>query len=341
MQNHIKVVVVIHREKLMRFTLQDYSDILFTGYAYQLPDNVTNIIKNLTNELGVVIAAAAAATISHKPEEEFKRSTMHYGNKRSRIESRNKQSNDPNWKSAPQFKVTKIEKKEGVQQVLNEIRVCLNKISNKNYDQQRDAIVNCIDQVILQDSVDQIQTIAQSIFDIASSNKFYSELYAMLYKELIQKYDLFSRHIHHMINDYYVGIDSIEFVDSNENYDLYCENNKSNDKRKAMSTFIVNLMKQGIIPKVDVLELIIKLLEKVGGLVDTDDKVNLVDEITENLFILITLVAEDEYKCDGDVGVLKQRIKESVQSFSKYKVKEHKSISSRAIFKYMDIAAKL
>jgi hypothetical protein len=327
----------------MRVTLQDYSDILFTGYTYQLPENVSNIIKNLTKELGVVIAAAAAA-VSHKPEEEFKRSTMHYGNKRGRSELRNKMvTNDATWKTAPPFKTTKIEKKEGTQQVMNEIRVCLNKISNKNYEQQRDAIFKCIDQVILQDNVEtntdeQIKMVAQSIFDIASSNKFYSELYAMLYKELIDKYDLFRDHITHMINDYYVGIDTIEFVDSNEDYDRYCENNKLNDKRKAMSTFIVNLMKKDILPKCEVLDLTHKLLEKVAGLVDTDDNVNLVDEITENLFIIITLVIDDGNSHKED---LMSPIAGAVRLFSKYKVKEHKSISSRAIFKYMDIAAKL
>ena len=285
----------------MRYTLQDYSDILFTGYNYKLPDNNQTIINNLTKELGVVIAAAAAAAaISNKPDDDFKRSNIHYGNnKRGRSDTRFNNNNkgivDAKWKPVPQFKVTQIEKKEGTAQLMNELRVCLNKISNKNYEQQRDFIMKFIDEVHLQNDIeDPIKTIAQSIFDIASSNKFYSELYALLYKELIDKFDLFSDYITNLIENYYNSIDTIEFVDSNLDYDKYCENNKLNDKRKAMSTFIINLMKKGVLKKNDVLKLIIDLQEKVILLIDTDDSVNLVDEITENLYILITLVSQDQ-----------------------------------------------
>jgi hypothetical protein len=321
----------------MRYTLQDYSDILFTGYNYQLPENTQNIINNLTKELGVVIAAAAAAAnSSNKPDEEYKRSNMHYSNKRSRPESRfNKGPTDTQWKTVPQFKVTKMEKKEGTAQLMNEVRVCLNKISNKNYEQQRDAIIKWIEEI--EEGDDPIKSIAQSIFDIASSNKFYSELYALLYKELIDKFDLFSDYITNLIENYHNSIGEIEFVDSNLDYDKYCENNKLNDKRKAMSTFIINLMKKGVLKKNDVLQLIIDLQERVILLIDTDDSVNLVDEITENLYILITLVAQDTDTHIDENPEQIPKIKSNVEMCSKYKVKEHKSISSRAIFKYMDI----
>ena len=339
----------------MRYTLQDYSDILFTGYHYQLPDNTQTIINNLTKELGVVIAAAAAASaLSNKPDDECKRSNMHYNNKRGRSDTRfnnNKGPIDTKWKSVPQFKVTQIEKKEGAAQLMNELRVCLNKISNKNYEQQRDFIIKFIDEVGLQNDIERvseplgienpIKAIAQSIFDIASSNKFYSELYALLYKELIDRFDLFSDYITNLIENYYNSIDTIEYVDSNLDYDRYCENNKLNDKRKAMSTFIINLMKKGVLKKNDVLKLIIDLQEKVILLIDSDDSVNLVDEITENLYILITLVAQDQDTCIDEDPSQIPKIKANVEMCSKYKVKEHKSISSRAIFKYMDIVKSL
>jgi hypothetical protein len=236
----------------MRYTLQDYSDVLFTGYTYTLPDNTQNIIKNLTKELGVVIAAAmaASATVSQRPDEDFKRSNLHF-NKRNKLDTRNKlRTTEESWKGAPAFKATMIEKKEGAAQLMNEIRVCLNKISNKNYDQQRDAIFKWLEEVLEEQDSDaqqkNVKMIAHSIFDIASSNKFYSEIYASLYRELIEKYAFFSEYISNVISEYYISIDNIEFVDSDKDYDKYCENNKLNDKRKAMSTFIVNLMKQKV-----------------------------------------------------------------------------------------------
>ena len=349
----------------MRYTLQDYSDVLFTGYIYELPENTQNIIKNLTKELGVVIAAAmAASTISQKPDDFFKHSNLHY-NKRVKSDYKNKQRTDDSWKGTIAFKATKIEKKEGAEKLMNEIRVCLNKISNKNFEQQRDAIFNWIQEVLEEqdkdiqtlpdekppselslhnvgvlpppDQTKNVKIIAQSIFDIASSNKFYSEIYAILYRELIEKYSFFSDYISNVITEYYDGIDKIEFVDSNNNYDKYCENNKLNDKRKAMSTFIVNLMKQQLLPKNEVLELIISIQNKIFENIDIDGKTNWIDEVTENLYILISLVAQDQDTDGGSIEEQVGKIRNNIEICSKYKVKEYKSISSRAIFKYMDI----
>jgi len=419
MKNNLKLITLINIDNSMRYTLQDYSDVLFTGYKYDLPENTQNIIKNLTKELGVVIAAAiAASNVTNPPDDDFKRQGFHH-NKRGKSDSRFKQRNersDESWKGAPAFKATKIEKKEGADLLMNEIRVCLNKISNKNYEQQRDAIFKCIQEVLEEHdegfsvrepvgfstlppkgaeeqrsciekprssrdetdlrSVDvsirceaasrnidpflesativadsermkspedeevqfkNVKMIAQSIFDIASSNKFYSEIYAILYKELIDKYAFFSDYISNVINEYYEGIDKIEFVDSNKDYDKYCENNKLNDKRKAMSTFIVNLMKQQVLNKNEVLNLIISIQNKIIENIDAEDKTNWIDEVTENLYILISLVAQDQDTVIGSIEEQVSTIRSNIELFSKYKVKDHKSVSSRAIFKYMDI----
>ena len=114
MKNNLKLITLINIDNSMRYTLQDYSDVLFTGYKYELPENTQNIIKNLTKELGVVIAAAAiaAATVTQKPDDYFKQSNPHY-NKRNKSDYRFKLRTDDSWKGAPVFKATKIEKKEG------------------------------------------------------------------------------------------------------------------------------------------------------------------------------------------------------------------------------------
>ena len=110
-----------------------------------------------------------------------------------------------------------------------------------------------------------------------------------------------------------------------------------NDKRKAMSTFIVNLMKQQLLPKNEVLELIISIQNKIFENIDIDGKTNWIDEVTENLYILISLVAQDQDTDGGSIEEQVGKIRNNIEICSKYKVKEYKSISSRAIFKYMDI----
>jgi hypothetical protein len=316
----------------MRYTLQDYSNVLFSGFNYKLPDDISSIIERLTKELGV--STSDKVDEPEVYENRLRRTDL--GLKRSRpYDQRFKNKNDDSWKSPVPFKATKIEKKEGVEKQTNDIRVCLNKISNKNYEQQRDAIFELIDD----ESNDIVQKeVAQSIFDTASSNKFYSELYAGLYKDLIEKFSIFSVFIVNLIDEYYDSMDAITNIDSDEDYNLYCENNKTNDKRKATSTFIVNLMVKGVIDKLDVLNLVVRMQEKVISMVDLDNKTYEVDEITENLFILITLVASH---LSGDFGDNFIKIRDNIETCSKYKTKDHKSISSRAIFKYMDMLDKI
>jgi hypothetical protein len=316
----------------MRYTLQDYSNVLFSGFNYKLPDDISSTIERLTKELGV--STSDKVDEPEVYENRLRRTDL--GLKRSRpYDQRFKNKNDDSWKSPVPFKATKIEKKEGVEKQTNDIRVCLNKISNKNYEQQRDAIFELIDD----ESNDIVQKeVAQSIFDTASSNKFYSELYAGLYKDLIEKFSIFSVFIVNLIDEYYDSMDAITNIDSDEDYNLYCENNKTNDKRKATSTFIVNLMVKGVIDKLDVLNLVVRMQEKVISMVDLDNKTYEVDEITENLFILITLVASH---LSGDFGDNFIKIRDNIETCSKYKTKDHKSISSRAIFKYMDMLDKI
>ena len=398
----------IDKKGYMRYTLQDYSDILFSGVTYKLPENISSIIAGLTKELGVV----ESDTVERTNRIDVKRTRM--------SDHRFKSKADDGWKAQVPFKATKIEKKEGVEKQINDIRVCLNKISSKNYEQQRDSIFGFIESI--DDDSSYLEQIAKSIFDIASSNKFYSELYAGLYQDLIEKFAVFSRFTVHLIEEYYQSMDSIKDVDSNENYNLYCENNKNNDKRKAISMFIVNLMKKGVIDQGDVLQLVLRLQEKVMSLVDIEGHTFQVDEMTENLFIMVPMVhgfhsslglnqrgikmghsprfakeslrlsygeSGERYELglDGMRSIPKPKrsdstrspqspinssgsltdkqikldiyvpfemfnglegsndlltaIRNNVDICSKYKTKEHKSISSRAIFKYMDMKDKI
>ena len=367
----------------MRYTIDNYTSIAFSGINYKLPEIQISIIDKLVKELGISTTKVIEDENEEKPRQsQHSFSTKKYGSN-SLSSSRYKSKIDEQWKGVPEFKVTKIEKSEGIDQIIKDIRVCLNKISNKNYDSQKEAIFNFINSVnnsykkentddektktkkeegnnkennlkdnkinpfgLLEEDDDDeeelqvtkecsldLKKVAQSIFDIASSNKFYSELYAQLYQELIEKYDFFKEYVTNLIEDYYKSMDLIELVDSNKDYDKYCENNKQNDKRKALSTFIVNLMKKGVIEKKNVLNLIIKLQEKIMIFVDTDDKTNNIDEITENIYIMTTLINLKELNCKE----YSDRIVKNIEICSSYKVKDHKSISNRAIFKYMDI----
>lgn len=334
---------------MVYYSLEDYNNIISNGYDYVLPENVINIINNLTTELGIIETTNSQVEKkktyeNDRPPRDFKhRDSSNYNTKR------NKNIVEPSWEKLPSYKPTKIEKKEGIEKTINDIRTCLNKISNKNYDSQRDLILNYITElnnVVNTSTIDEeeqpvvknqeenieLSKVANSIFDIASNNKFYSEIYASLYKELLDKFEIFDKIISKYVEQYLDSIKQIKYIDSNEDYNKYCENNKLNDKRKAMTAFIINLMKKQIIGKEKVLDIILLLQNLVFEYIEIDNKTNEVDEITENIFIFSTLSASEFVNIpEWD------NIKSNIVKCSQYKAKEHKSISSRAIFKYMDI----
>jgi hypothetical protein len=321
----------------MKYTLQDYSELVFTGYDYKLPDGVNAIIKKLVAEFGT--SPVQESRTADNNDAKFKK-PGYFNN--SRKPKRNDISEDT-WEKQKAFKATVIEKKEGIEKSINDIRICLNKISNKNYETQKDAIVEYIINITKNDdessdedektyNPNDINSISTAIFEIASTNKFYSELYATLYKELIEKFAVFRDNVDLIIENYKNDVHKIKFVDPNTEYDKFCDNNKLNDKRKALSMFIVNLMKKGVIEKSIVSEIILYLEDIVAKNVDIENMVYEIEEITENLFILVTESAVD-FRGTG----VWETIMSNITLFSKYKAKEHLSISSRAIFKYMDI----
>jgi len=312
------------------YNLDNYKNIIVSGYDYKLSETITNIIANLSNELGVTFKEN---TKSNNIQEEYtgenkKYSKRNFGNKRVKPVVDEEQ-----WEKIKAFKSTQIEQKEGIEKLINDVRVCLNKISNKNYETQRDAIIQYIKEIIENKETDtELFKIKKSIFEIASTNKFYSELYALLYKDLINTFECFKENIEPFINEYIDSIQNINYVDPKVDYDKYCDYNKENDKRKAMSAFIVNLSKNDIVEKNTVINKIIYLEELVLNYCDIENKTNELEEITENLFILITkslsmLVNESNWEI----------VINNIKQLAQMKTKEHKSLSSRSLFKYMDI----
>lgn len=357
------------------YTLEDAENIRTSGFTYKLSQQIQDKIKKLMIDLGDVIAASAPQPTTYSTSDGFQQQHHRYRDtvdhrisKKPRFEKNTHTKNprytnatsssntDVIWEKQKAFIATKIEKKEGIEKLINDIRICLNKISSKNYDSQKDAIFQYINLIIEKNkdimdndlsidpntyeklespdsSVnDDLHKIAVSIFDTASTNKFYSELYATLYKELSANYPIFMEIIDGFIQTYLENISLIRFVDSSVNYDKFCSNNKENDKRKAMTVFIVNLMKKELYPKLSVLDIIINLQNSILAYVDLPDKVNEVEEITENIFLFITNIEKECLDVERWPMVV-----ENIKTCSQYKVKDHVSISSRVIFKYKDI----
>lgn len=316
------------------YTLCDFHSLLSNENQYVLSSNILTIIDLLEEEILQKTPAELLRPSSYGP----------VGTGGARIPRKNDRLKmrklDEQWETQPIFVATPKVSREGIEKQLNDIRVYLNKISTKTYETLKTNIMDEMNMFMESepenDNFDcDFARIIAFVFDIASSNKFYSELYAELYKALIDTIPRFGHAIPEFLQSYRESVRNIKCVDQNVDYDGFCTNNKINDRRKATSTFLIHLLNKGIINEQQLLDIIVDLQNLTMHYVDEDGRVNEVDELTENLFILITtgrpILGENEKWNDEIIPVAK--------SFAAMKSKDKKSLSSRTVFKYMDMIA--
>jgi chorismate mutase len=187
--------------------------------------------------------------------------------------------------------------------------------------------------------------IASSIFTTASSNSFYSEIYARLFRDLMAEYAVFREIFEKNLASFMSLFETIEYCDPKKNYDKFCDINKANEKRKAMSLFIVNLMKNGIVEKKHVLAIMRQIQELMYTNMRQEGKTNEVDELAENLYIMVkhshsvlkTATATATASTDTEVAELFAQRLEQIVEISKLKIKSKPSITNKTIFKHLDM----
>ena len=307
------------------YNLDNIKTIVQTGFSFILSNEIVKHIQKIEMELGM-----ANSQIKSYDSRQSHSTTNNNNNDRYRTAPNRYKKEDVSWENVRNFKTTKIEKKEGLEKKINDIRICINKMSSKNYDTQRDTILAFILETEIEEA--ELEKIALAIFDIASTNKFYSEMYARLYKELIDLYPVFQQVLDNFLQTYIQSLQDIHYADPNVDYDLFCVYTKQSDKRKATAQFLVHMMREKILSQEYILSLMVTLIEKVREYMEIQDRVNEVEEITELVNIFISQSKDTIVSNTTWLQCI-----EHIRSFSKYKLKDKASLSSRIIFKYIDL----
>jgi len=295
----------------LKYTLNDFETIKFEGFDFIIPDVTLAFISELTKHVG---------SPSYIKTPIFKKKTI--------------DKPQENWGAVRNtFQATKIEQKQGLELQIDLIRSHLNKISDKNYIDYRNKIIDIFDELVVNNiSSENMMRICSSLFEIASNNRFYSKLYADLYSDLINKYDEMNVIFENSLGSFMCLFDKIEYVDPVVDYDAFCKNNKDNERRRSLSAFFVNLMYNKIISKDKLVSLLVILLTQVYTFIKLENKKNEVDELTEN----IALLFKKEF-IDTDIQIEGMSLIQSMEHLAKSKSKTYASLSNKSIFKYMDI----
>ena len=336
-------------KKMIQYDMNDYEEITNAGFICNLTQDTLDMISKLSEQVGA--PTYIKTPIFLKKESRVAGLGMGLGSAINAVansgisfkknKNRVSEITDEDWETIRQFQTTTKHVSEGIQKNIENIRGYLNKMSEATFDKMANEIKAEISQLIEHDTTDEnMMKIGHSIFSIASSNSFYSELYAKLFKILMDEYDIFNKIFEDNYKVFMNLFDNIEYIDPKKNYDKFCEYTKTNDNRRAMSLFLVNLMKNGVIQKEDILEIIKNLQKLIMKYIAKPEKTNEVEELDENLYIIITNTSK-QIKFGVDEGT--ENIVKEIEFISilKPKMKEYPSITNKIIFKHMDIISEL
>jgi hypothetical protein len=334
------------------YSLVDFKNIIFDGFNIVLPTDTISIITELALQVGSptyiktpdftkkdAFSSRDDIDVDRDGGFRFKGAGgSSYEDSSVKKKKRNNRAleivNDNDWDTLRTFQPTKIETKSGIDMYIDQVRIALNKMSDKNYIDQVTKIKDTLNQMIQENmAVEEVHRVGTIIFEIASNNRFYSKLYADVYSDLITSFEMMRGIFESNLCAFLELFKLIETADADKEYDRFCKVNKDNEKRKALSAFIVNLTMNKIIDKVKLTELAFDLLNQIFVLITCPDKKNEVDEMTENVAILYNkqLFEGCESKIDG------KEFMECIRVLAHMKTKMYPSLSSKSIFKYMDM----
>ena len=327
------------------YSLDYFNSIAFNGFQYIMPIETVNIISELALEVGA--PTYVKTPIFQKTDQRLNSSAASVmGNNnnnnnnniafKKRRGNKHMESNDEDWETMRNFQSTKIEQNTGIAGEISNIRSYLNKLTDKNYEDLKNKVLVVIQQ--LQDSSTNLEDMLQvstAIFDIASTNRFYSTIYANLYTDIIKNYEIMKEPFENSLNKFLELFDSIEYVESSVDYDKFCKINKDNEKRKALSAFFINLMNNGVIQKTTIIQITRKLLNTIYSFISLEDKKNEVDELAENIAILYK---KEMYEGDLEYEQIDGlTITEVIEKIANISVKDYPSLTKKTIFKFMDL----
>lgn len=283
-----------------------FKNAISVDLTYKLPDKIISNIDLLHKLLGV------NNLIDNSPRKHHK-------------------DNPDNWKTKPVFKATVVSKLEGTDQTIGDIKKHMNKLTSKNYDDNLIKITELTDTLLETDS-DCIQQVIDILVSVSCNNKYYSNLYAKIYMNMIDKHECFTVEKENIINEYLKELNNIYTVNPDVDYDKFCESNKINEKRRARLLFITHLYKENGYDNNDILRIINEINQLINDKRTEKIYTELINELAEDVNIFVTNMIE-LIKSDAEFTF----ILDNVRSYSTCNLKEYLGVSSRVKFKYMDM----
>ena len=329
----METLIIINMSSILadcRYTLQEFQ--IFSKAA-----NTVDIDPQTIEKINYLSQKVGAPTYKKTPD--F-RTKHHQGYKKQKKESTPSTVED--WEAVRNFKATKLSKNtEGIEVKIDKIRSNLNRLTKKTYSEVLKNIIAILNMIMNDEETKQelntdLVKVGNSIFEIGAKNKFWSELYASLYNDLVKSFPIMRTICIKNFEHFEKLFQNIEYVSPEKNYDQYCVINKTNEERKGMSNFLIYLMNNNLIEYKKMCKLITHLFALIDSFITQEDKKNHIEEISENLHLLIVNGKEKLEKTDEWKNIV-----EKVYVITLLKPRDYKSLTQKTIFKMMDINEEL
>lgn len=322
------------------YRLADFEAIKWNGFECELPEHVIQLVSRIADQVGAP-SYVKTPIFPKRDKEKGQADDAATASGQRKPRSTVSEITEYDWEIIRRFQATELKKREGIDAHLDSIRCDLNKITDKTFDEVFAALCNRIDELKDEPDASHLQTVGGAIFNTASSNHFFSAVYARLFRQLLHKYDAVFKGVFETSFEQFMALfNAIEHADAKKDYTRFCEVNKTNDKRRAMSLFIINLMKEGVVPTSKIVDIVQQLQALIKEHLRQSDHANEVEELTENVFIIL----KDAHQVlRGGHAEEWDAIVREVEFNSQLKPKNAKypSVTNKTIFKHMDILDEL
>lgn len=283
------------------YSIQQFYDIEKNSDINELNNTTIKIINNIAKKVG---------SSTYKKTPIFKKK---------RFEPKNKNNN---------FKKTNFELKLDEQEIIiDKLRNLLNKLTKNNYEEIKEDIIIKIKHFSYLKNNMVLINICKEIFNISSINKFWCNIYADLFVDLIDNFPIMKNICESNFNTYMNIFDVIE-IGKEEEYSEFCKINSTNEKRRALSLFYTCLYENNVLSKDSIERILNKLFslvkQETNKEVNTDMNKKIVEEIFENILIIVNkLSITDDDKIVDDLKEM-------------YEIITNKNVSKKIGFKLLD-----
>lgn len=248
---------------ILKYNLDDFNNVKDSGFNFELPSNTLTIISQISELVG---------DASYIKTPVFKKKSK--------------------MKKIEPYKSTLIKKDTIFDKEITNIKECINKLTELNYEKIVTLICNSLD--VLIENQEQINEISNFIFERSSTNSCFVKVYAKLYAYLMGNYEIFEKVLEKTFPEYtkLFDIDDYETLkmDANNNYEGFCKLMRENEERRSLSRFISCMLLQEVIDEKFIIDIINTLFKKLFALVNLDENEGIqitCDVICDNIKIFI------------------------------------------------------